>query len=70
MNATGSKSIKLTQETYDKLDMLRGKGQTFSEIVDVLCEIGWMVKLQADTLMYEHGESASRHSAADQEEKA
>ncbi len=49
MNTTGSKSIKLSQETYDKLDQLRGKGQTFSQAVDMLCEVaGVVLKLTGD----------------------
>ncbi len=39
MNETKTHSIKLSDPVYLRLDRLRGKGQTFSKAVDVLCEV-------------------------------
>lgn len=47
MNQTKTHSIKLSEPVYQRLDRLRGKGQTFSEAVDTLCSVSERVLAMA-----------------------
>lgn len=48
------KTIWLRPETKERLDALRGKGETFDEVVQRLCSVFETIKAIPDTLGAQH----------------
>jgi len=56
------KTIWLRPETKERLDALRGKGETFDQVVERLCSVFETIRAIPDTLGPNHPVTAARDS--------
>lgn len=49
-----SKAIKVRDDIYEKLDDIRGKGETFSDVIAVLLKVYVTIKTTSDILGPSH----------------
>jgi len=55
-----NKLIRIHEDTYNRLEALRGKRETFNEVVGRLCSVMETIKAIPDTLGPNHPLTASR----------